>query len=123
MPENRALFRQVKSELCFEDDEIYGWGKMIVGASHHSLSRPASHMGYPSTEQGRHSHQGHDYGRLERPQDHANLCSQGRRRSSRGDRLSGLAQPLASAGGSGFKALVKCSPNGFNVWQIKDKSS
>ena len=24
-----ALFRQVKSELCFEDDEIYGWGKMI----------------------------------------------------------------------------------------------
>ena len=24
-----ALFQQVKSELCFEDDEIYGWGKMI----------------------------------------------------------------------------------------------
>ena len=24
-----ALFQQVKSELCFEDDEIHGWGKMI----------------------------------------------------------------------------------------------
>ena len=24
-----ALFQRVKSELCFEDDDIYGWGKMI----------------------------------------------------------------------------------------------
>ena len=51
--------------------------------SSYSLSRPASHMGNPSTEQGCHPHQGHDYGGLERPQDHADLCSEGGRGSER----------------------------------------